>query len=88
MPPMHTRAWNLTKALAAFVADGLKTVTEEQYARRLSICEGCGERRENFCLQCGCYLAWKATGRAFQCPLKKWPDLRSEDPGPGGPNVG
>ena len=78
MPAMHTRAWNLTKSLAAFVADGLRTVTDSQYAERLNICDRCSERRDNFCVQCGCYLAWKAMGRAFQCPLRKWPELHSD----------
>jgi ferredoxin len=79
MPPMQTRAWNLTKSLAAFVANGLRTVTDEQYAQRLNICDGCSERRDNYCLQCGCYLTWKATGRAFQCPLKKWPTIGAHE---------
>ena len=78
-PPMYVRAWNLTKALAAFVADGLRTVGNEDYAERLGICDNCPERRDNYCLKCGCYLAWKAMGRAFQCPLKKWPEPRTDE---------
>lgn len=77
-PPFHIKAWNLAAALTAFVADGLRTVTKEEYRERWRICDGCDERRGTKCLQCGCRLAWKATGRAFECPLDKWPELRAE----------
>ena len=59
-PPLHRQAWNLARALADFVADGLKTVSKEQYEARLQICDGCDRRRENRCLVCGCRLALKA----------------------------
>lgn len=72
-PPATTaQAWNLAKSLAAFVADGMKTVEKHEYAERLTICETCEERRGGRCLQCGCNLAIKAKGRVFQCPLGKW----------------
>ncbi len=72
-PRLPSQAWNLTKALAAFVADGLKTVSKQAYQQRLEICDGCDRRRGNRCLACGCRLSLKARGRAFQCPLGKWP---------------
>ncbi len=74
-PRFAQKAWNLAEAVAAFVADGLKTVTPEQYQERLSICDGCDRRRDNVCLECGCRLSVKARGRAFQCPLGKWPPV-------------
>ena len=78
-PPLHIQAWNLGAALTAFVADGLRTVSKKEYQERLKICDNCDERRGTRCLQCGCWLAWKATGRAFKCPLDKWPDLRTDE---------
>jgi hypothetical protein len=72
-PPLHRQAWNLARALADFVADGMKTVSEEEYQARLEICDGCDQRRGNRCLKCGCRLTLKARGRAFRCPLDKWP---------------
>lgn len=69
----------MAAALAAFVADGLQTVTAAEYAERLRICDSCPERRESRCLRCGCLLALKAHGRAFQCPLSKWPEVGSGD---------
>ena len=72
-PSLPRQAWNLARALAGFVADGCKTVTEEQYRRRLEICDGCDQRRGNRCTKCGCRLSLKARGRAFRCPSDKWP---------------
>lgn len=74
-PPLIRQAWNLAQAIRDFSADRFRTVTPEQYAQRMEICEGCTERRGSRCLQCGCNLSLKARGRAFQCPLKKWPEV-------------
>ena len=57
MPSLFARAWNLTQSLIDFTADGFETVTKEQYEQRLSICEKCDRRRENYCVECGCYLS-------------------------------
>ena len=72
-PPLHRQAWNLARSLADFVADGCKTVSEEDYRMRLEICDRCDQRRGNRCLKCGCRLSLKARGRVFKCPLGKWP---------------
>lgn len=71
-PPLRRQAWNLAASLAAFVADGCRTVDAEEYERRLKVCDTCEHRRANRCLKCGCRLAWKARGRAFRCPIGKW----------------
>ena len=72
-PSLPRQAWNLARALAEFVADGCQTVDEAQYRLRLEICDACDARRGNRCLKCGCRLSLKARGRAFRCPLDKWP---------------
>lgn len=72
MPPLSTQIWNVMGSLAAFVADGAKTVSAEEYQRRLEICETCPRRRRNRCLECGCRLSIKAQARAMRCPLGKW----------------
>jgi len=72
-PPLMRQAWNLAQSLTDFVADGCKTVTEDQYRQRLEICDGCRFRRKSRCVRCGCYLVLKARGRAFRCPADKWP---------------
>lgn len=71
-PSLPRRAWNLTKALLDFVADGARTVDQTTYEKRLTVCDGCEERQGNSCRQCGCRLGLKARGRAFQCPLGRW----------------
>lgn len=75
-PPLHREAWNLARALADFVADGCTTVSQEEYAERLAVCDTCDQRRGNRCRVCACRLSLKARGRAFQCPLAKWPEGR------------
>ena len=72
-PPLGRQLWNFAKAVTDFVADGMKTVSAEEYAERLAICDECPERQDNRCLECGCRLSLKAQGRAFECPLGKWP---------------
>ena len=71
-PSIPKRAWNLAVSLAAFVADGCKTVDKEEYERRLHICDECEFRSSTRCLKCGCNLSLKAKGRAFKCPIGKW----------------
>jgi hypothetical protein len=77
-PPLHPQAWNLARSLADFVADGMKTVSQQEYETRLKICDTCDQRRGNRCLKCGCRLSLKARGRTFQCPLGKWPETPGE----------
>jgi hypothetical protein len=74
-PTFPQLVWNLASSVAAFIADGCHTVTREQYQMRLEICSPCEDRQEGACTRCGCNLALKAQGRAFGCPLGKWPDL-------------
>ena len=73
-PAFYRQAWNAVNAVASFVSDGVRTATKEQYEERLSICESCEARVGNRCRRCGCNLSLKAKGRAFKCPLGKWPD--------------
>lgn len=75
-PGLVAQAWNLAASVAAFVADGCRTVEATEYARRLKICDGCDRRTGNRCLACGCNLSIKAAGRAMRCPLGKWADQK------------
>lgn len=72
-PRLISRGWSLAQAVAAFVSDGCRTLTAENYQARLSVCNDCNRRRKNRCLECGCNLCLKARGRTFRCPLDKWP---------------
>lgn len=75
---------HLIADLAAFVADGFSTVTREQYAERLRICQGCRKRVGRRCFggekPCGCFLAVKAKGRVWQCPENRWPATDVDSP--------
>ncbi len=77
-PPLQQQAWNLATSLAAFVADGFKTVDEKQHRERMEICEVCEHRQTNRCLKCGCWITLKVRGRAFRCPESKWPTIVEE----------
>jgi hypothetical protein len=72
-PSLTQKIWNLGESITAFVADGFSTVTREQYEERLAICNTCEQRDGSTCRLCGCFLTLKAQGRAFECPLGKWP---------------
>ena len=87
LPSLPRQAWNLATALAGFAADGFRTVDVEMYRARLTICDTCDRRRGNRCLECGCRLSLKARGRAFHCPLDKWP-AQHEPPGGSSPSPG
>lgn len=71
-PPIVVQAWNLAASLAAFVADGCRTVTKDEYERRLGVCDGCEHRDGSWCMKCGCYLPAKTRGRTWGCPIGKW----------------
>jgi hypothetical protein len=72
-PSLLQRAANLAGAAVDFARDGFHLTTAEQQAERLAICSACDRHDGGVCLECGCILAIKVTGRAFSCPLKKWP---------------
>jgi hypothetical protein len=75
-PSLATRAGYLASAVVAAVKSGGETVSPEERARRLMICESC----EHFdadarrCRRCTCYMPWKVRLEAWHCPLPepKW----------------
>ena len=72
LPPIHEQAWNLTKAVAAFVGDLGRLVSLEQYGARLQVCDTCEFRVERRCQKCGCRIDIKARVRVFKCQVEKW----------------
>lgn len=66
--------------MLAFVRSGCEFVTQEQYRARLSVCQQCLFRGRRRCLKCKCLIAVKAKGRAWNCPLGKWPRLDLGEP--------
>jgi ferredoxin len=67
---------NFAAAMKRHMADRMRTVPEEEYQKRISICHSCPWFRDNTCTKCGCRLAGdklaKARWASESCPLKKW----------------
>ena len=47
-------------------------VSEEEFDRRITICEGCGYLSGPTCLACGCFAELRALKKAAACPYRKW----------------
>ena len=69
---------NFASAVADFVAQGMNLASDEERARRYTICQGC-ERfsKDEYlghgkCLECGCNMAVKTAMPSQACPLGKW----------------
>jgi hypothetical protein len=71
-PPLTAQAANLLQSVVAFVGDGCALVDDTDYRRRLETCRACDRRNDKRCTACGCWIALKARGRAFSCPLGRW----------------
>lgn len=82
---MKLKVWAFIKAVQEFVADGCQTVSREEYAARLLICQHCpsGKRDGLACSSerggCGCNVHLKAAGRAWDCPSGHWPVIDRPD---------
>lgn len=72
LPHMGLKIANFTKAIAAHVVDGLKTVSKEVLEERLAICSTCPLRNGNSCSACGCGLSHKAALATSKCPKDYW----------------
>jgi hypothetical protein len=72
LPPLTAQATNLFQSVVAFVGDGCALVDDTEYCQRLQTCRACDRRTGERCTACGCWIALKARGRAFACPLGRW----------------
>lgn len=71
-PNLAKRAWTFAVALKDYVKTGMNNVEESVYAKRMSICDGCSERKGNNCGSCGCHLPTKCKWSTSSCPIGKW----------------
>jgi hypothetical protein len=78
-PTILTEGWDVLKALSVFTLSGFAVVDKVEYKHRLLTCDECpsrGDERVNNnaarCGECGCYVAIKARGKAWRCPIGKW----------------
>ncbi|MBQ2115498.1 MAG: hypothetical protein IIW54_02160 [Lachnospiraceae bacterium] len=47
-------------------------VTDEEYEKRLGICQECEKLNAGTCGACGCYVELRAIAKVSRCPRKKW----------------
>ena len=49
-------------------------VTDEEYARRLALCEACAHIQGGTCMRCGCLVEVRALRKDQHCPppVKSW----------------
>lgn len=68
---------NFARTGAAYVKDGMKNVSQEEYDERMSICNSCDQldKKTGRCAGCGCKMSVKSWLRVAQCPLNKWPSV-------------
>lgn len=74
-PGLIEKAVNFTGAIVKHIASGGKKATPEQLKERLTICDGCEQKKGNSCKLCGCALSIKASWTTQKCPLDKWPPI-------------
>ena len=76
------RVSNLKNAAVNFLADGMHIATDEQQAKRSTICSACPLNNNGWCDDtkggCGCNLAMKVKPRSSSCPLGKWSAYRDD----------
>tara|TARA_R110002020_G_scaffold189140_1_gene388039 strand:- start:683 stop:970 length:288 start_codon:yes stop_codon:yes gene_type:complete len=76
-PSAMKMGWNFAKAVGAYVKDGMRNVSEEEFAERMSICDTCEWRSGGRCMKCGCFVDKKAGWASADCPIGKWPKTNS-----------
>lgn len=71
-PSLMRRAATFARAAIRHVAAGLPRPSQEEIARRRSICESCDKRVDGKCTVCGCNTNKKSSWLLEQCPIGKW----------------
>jgi hypothetical protein len=74
-PSLLTQGWNFATAVTKYVKSGMQNTSEEDFAERMKICEGCEWRSGSRCMKCGCFIDKKASWASSDCPIGKWPKL-------------
>ena len=75
-PPLSEQALSLGKSLADSMLNALKLkgvkASKEEVQKRIKTCEGCQYLKDNRCLECGCFISFKAGLKHEKCPKGKW----------------
>ena len=72
-PSVIRSVGNLVAAVAHHAVTGFHEVNDEEFTKRITICEACPfftEKRT--CLKCNCYMDTKARWREQRCPIAAW----------------
>jgi tetratricopeptide (TPR) repeat protein len=72
-PGLLRMAVAATKAMAKFLASGMKAVPAATYQQRIQACAACEHHTGLRCRVCGCFTHAKARMTHENCPLGKWP---------------
>jgi hypothetical protein len=72
-PGLLRMALSATKAMATFVASGMKAAPADLQQRRLQTCAVCEHHTGMRCKICGCFTAVKSKLAHEDCPIGKWP---------------
>lgn len=74
LSPLTEQVKNLANDVIAHAKNKFGKSTEEERARRLSICDSCEYliKESKRCSACGCHVEIKSKWESSQCPLKKW----------------
>ena len=46
--------------------------SDEEYSRRIGICDGCDKLEEGLCRACGCFVELRAAVKYRNCPYDYW----------------
>ena len=73
-PSLAKQAFNLGKAAVEHTMAGFPRVSEDEFKRRINICNKCDSLIPNSmrCRECGCFMTKKAWWKEQECQLNKW----------------
>lgn len=75
-PSLLSKATSFIKDTAEHIVGGAKNVSEEEFERRMGVCNSCihlvKEKDKDICGICGCYMNVKAKWKTAECPKNKW----------------
>lgn len=73
-PPILEQGKNLLSSVSNFIRSGFELTPDEEYKKRLDICNNCPslDQKAGRCTECGCFIKTKAKLKSDQCPLGKW----------------
>ena len=70
-PPLHEQIRRLGATLGEWGKLGFPVANQEEFSRRMAVCETCPEWTGTRCLSCGCIEVKQHLANA-KCPLNLW----------------